>query len=343
MAKKKQELSSEELLAAALVREEDWPYAVPGNWVWVRLGGLIQEIKNGTTVKQNKQGLGAKVTRIETIQNNNLELGRFGFIEDMKTIKETDWYCDGDFALSHINSAAHVGKTAMITKDLLPLVHGMNLLRIRFNRACNPRYFQYFSQTFQYKGSIIQRINMAVNQVSINQKQLANVEFPLPPLVEQQRIVDRIESLFDKLDQAKELVQEALDSFENRKAAILHQAFTGELTKKWRATHGVGMESWEEKTIKEVAKLRTGYAFNSREFSNDGYQVIRMGNLYNGMLDLQRNPVFMSPPPVLDFSIILKYLIRNGDILLTLTGTKYKRDYYAVLISENKNLLLKFR
>jgi Type I restriction modification DNA specificity domain. len=103
------------------------------------------------------------------------------------------------------------------------------------------------------------------------------------------------------------------------------------------------MESWEEKTIKEVAKLRTGYAFNSREFSNDGYQVIRMGNLYNGMLDLQRNPVFMSPPPVLDFSIILKYLIRNGDILLTLTGTKYKRDYYAVLISENKNLLLKFR
>ncbi|WP_414150101.1 hypothetical protein ACIZ62_10240 [Acetobacterium carbinolicum] len=133
MAKKKQELSSEELLEQALVREEDWPYQVPGNWVWVRLGGLIQEIKNGTTVKQNKQGLGAKVTRIETIQNNNLELGRFGFIEDMKTIKETDWYCDGDIALSHINSAAHVGKTAMITKDLLPLVHGMNLLRIRFN------------------------------------------------------------------------------------------------------------------------------------------------------------------------------------------------------------------
>ena len=37
---------------------------------------------------------------------------------------------------------------------------------------------------------------MAVNQVSINQKQVGDIEFPIPPLAEQQRIVDRIESLF---------------------------------------------------------------------------------------------------------------------------------------------------
>ena len=52
---------------------------------------------------------------------------------------------------------------------------------------------------------------------------------PLPPLAEQQRIVDRIEYLFAKLDEAKEKAQSVLDSFETRKAAILHKAFTGEL------------------------------------------------------------------------------------------------------------------
>jgi len=65
------------------------------------------------------------------------------------------------------------------------------------------------------------------------------IPIPLPPLPEQQRIVERIESLFEKLDRAKELVQTALDSFEIRKAAILHKAFTGELTAKWREENPV--------------------------------------------------------------------------------------------------------
>lgn len=75
-------------------------------------------------------------------------------------------------------------------------------------------------------------------------------QIPLPPtLEEQQRIVNRIETLFAKLDQAKEKAQNVVDTFETRKASILHKAFTGELTKKWRAENGVGDDSWEEKKI----------------------------------------------------------------------------------------------
>ena len=47
-----------------------------------------------------------------------------------------------------------------------------------------------------------------------------------------------------------------LDSFETRKAAILHKAFTGELTKQWRKEHGVGMESWEKKTLQSVCSMK---------------------------------------------------------------------------------------
>lgn len=126
-----------------------------------------------------------------------------------------------------------------------------------------------------------------------------------------------------------------LDSFEDRKSFILHKAFIGELTKKWREENGVELDCWEEKPIKQVVKFRAGYAFDSKKFSSSGgYQVIRMGNLYNGVLDLSRNPIFMLPD-LLESSIISKYLIRKGDIVLTLTGTKYKRDYgYAVLIND---------
>lgn len=47
------------------------------------------------------------------------------------------------------------------------------------------------------------------------------ITIPLAPLAEQKRIVEQIESLFSKLDEAKEKAQEILDTFNDRKAATV--------------------------------------------------------------------------------------------------------------------------
>jgi len=57
---------------------------------------------------------------------------------------------------------------------------------------------------------------------------------PLPPLNEQKRIVNKVSPMLDKIEQAKELINQAEKSFEERKAAILVKAFRGELTEQWR-------------------------------------------------------------------------------------------------------------
>lgn len=314
MPKKKTALTIEERLQQALVPAEEQPYEVPENWVWVRLGSLLKEIKNGTKIKQDKSGNGFSVTRIESLQNQTIDLMRVGTILETEKIKETDWYKSGDITLSHINSIEHVGKTALITDAMLPLVHGMNLLRLRFFEIYTPDLFQLYSQTYQYKNEIRSRINMAVNQVSINQKQLSSLEIPLPPLSEQQRIVERIEELFAKLDEAKERLQEVVDSFAVRKAAILHKAFTGELTQQWRLENGVSDESWEEKTIGEIcSSLKYG---TSKKSSDDGEVVVlRMGNLQNGEIDWS-NLAYTS-----DEEDIKKYLLKSGDVLFNRTNS----------------------
>lgn len=279
MPKKKTALTIEERLQQALVPAEEQPYEVPENWVWVRLGSLLKEIKNGTTIKQDKSGNGFSVTRIESLQNQTIDLMRVGTILETEKIKETDWYKSGDITLSHINSIEHVGKTALITDAMLPLVHGMNLLRLRFFEIYTPNLFQLYSQTYQYKNEIRSRINMAVNQVSINQKQLSSLEIPLPPLSEQQRIVERIEELFAKLDEARERLQEVADSFAVRKAAILHKAFTGELTKQWRRKNGVSDESWEEKKFDDcIEKMQNGLSKRKGDEGNN-IGVLRLANL----------------------------------------------------------------
>ena len=149
--------------------------------------------------------------------------------------------------------------------------------------------------------------------------------------------------MFAKLDQAQEKAQAVLDSFETRKAAILHKAFTGELTANWRKENGVDDDSWVETKIGECSIPRAGYAFDSKKFVTAGFQIIRMGNLYAGELNLSRNPVFYSDND-LDDSIKKRALIADGDILITLTGTKYKRDYgYAVRIDKPNGLLVNQR
>ena len=231
---KKNVLSLEERLKEALTPVEKQPYEIPNNWEWVKCEYILEELKNGKTTTQNKEGKGVKVTRIESVQNKTIDMNRVGYIEDISKLSEIDYYEEGDIALSHINSYEHVGKTAFIKKDHLPLVHGMNLLRYRFHNQLNKKYLFWLMNDIHFRTQVKDRVNRAVNQVSINQKQLKEIFFPLPPLAEQERIVTKVESMLEKVKQAKELIGDARDTFENRRASILHKAFTGELTEQFR-------------------------------------------------------------------------------------------------------------
>lgn len=290
MAKKKQiELTIEEKLQNALVPKEEQPYKIPNNWCWVRLDFLLKEICNGTTIKQNKEGKTARVTRIESLQNNTIDFNRIGNIVNESLIKDKDWYIEGDIIVSHINSIEHVGKSAVITRDMLPLVHGMNLLRLRLNNICNSQFFQLYTRTTDYKKSIVNRVNRAVNQVSINQKQLCSLEIPITNLKEQQRIVNRIESLFVKLDRAKELIENTLAQWEQNKMAILHKAFTGELTAKWRKENNIDLSSWQDYQLKDICEKITDGTHNSPINTDLGdYMYITAKNIKEEGIDLSK-------------------------------------------------------
>ena len=114
-------------------------------------------------------------------------------------------------------------------------------------------YLQFFIQTKKdlyrnnKKGSAIPHLNKEL---------FFNMPFPLPPtLAEQHRIVNRIETMFAKLDEAKEKAQNVVDSFETRKAAILHKAFNGQLK---IDNEESSIEDWEDTTIGECCRLGSG-------------------------------------------------------------------------------------
>lgn len=166
---------------------------------------------------------------------------------------------------------------------------------------------------------------------------LWSLEFPLPPLAEQERIAEKLDALFGQLDSVRGAMSRIPTLLANLRQQILTHAVTGKLTQEWR--QGKNLAEWEEKSLSDIAIPKSGYPFNASDFTDYGIQVIRMGNLYNNKLSLDRNPVFL--PNDYDENVIKKSAVKKNDILLTLTGTKYKRDYgYAIKIEIDDTVLL---
>lgn len=218
------------------------PTKVPHNWCWIELGKLTS-MKSGfpfdsKRFTKSQSATNRPLIRIRDVTNGATETYTDQECPEEYVIKKGDILIgmDGDF---------NVGKWQ--SEDAL-----LNQ-RVCCIQSCSSWYLNDF--LFYYLPDPLKKINDATPSVTVKHlstKTLAITPVPVPPLPEQQRIVDRIESLFVKLDEAKQKAQDALDSFETRKAAILHKAFTGELTAQWRKEHGVGMESWEEKTLESV-------------------------------------------------------------------------------------------
>lgn len=115
-------------------------------------------------------------------------------------------------------------------------------------------------------------------------KVLQSMQFPLPPLTEQQRIVEQIESLFTKLDEANEKALSVIDRIETNIEAILYNAFSGKLTQYWRKENGVDY-NWENSTLsKIVSGLKYGSAEKS-DYNNNGTPVLRIPNIGEGVID----------------------------------------------------------
>ena len=163
---------------------------------------------------------------------------------------------ENDIIMSSANSRELVGKSSLVTHIPFPMTFGGFVLNIRA-KEMSSKYLFYFLRHEFLAGKFIGESSQTTNIANINTTTLGNYEIPLPPLPEQQRIVDRIESLFAKLDEAKEKAQAVVDSFETRKAAILHKAFTGELTAKWREEHGVSIDNWKTTRFDSVAAIRS--------------------------------------------------------------------------------------
>lgn len=201
---------------------------------------------------------------------------------------------------------------------------GRGLTAIRPSEVLLTRYvllfFRYFEAQLASKGT-------GTTFKAITQDVVKNLEIPIPPLPEQERIVARIEELFSQLDAGVETLEKTKAQLVVYRQAVLKEAFEGD---------------YPRKQLKEFSKAISGFAFKSSRYSPDGnYVVVKIGNVKERHFDFSRD---LTKTLEADDSILEKYLLRRGDCLITLTGSRGKRDYgFVAMVGNQNNYLLNQR
>lgn len=288
-------------------------------WEIKKLGECFEYIKNGANIKQERGAGGIPITRIETLSGGVFNRDRLGYA-DIETIDKYQSYVmeSGDLLLSHINSKSYIGRVVVYVKeDDETIIHGMNLLRLKvLPQIITPYYIYYYSQTHKFKSQIANRRKDAVNQSSISVTDLKTVDIPVPPIAEQERIVEELDCLSGVIEKKKQQLKE-LDALAE---SIFYTMFGDPITNE---------KGWKVKKLGEVAKIIGGYAFKSDGFSNEGIPVLKIGNINTGKL--KASPIVYYGKD----ERLLRYMVYPNDLVISLTGTAGKDDYGNVCILDN--------
>lgn len=327
-----QGLTPEEKLAQALVSMEEQPYQIPDNWCWIQLNCIKKDkdsFFDGDWILSSDMDSDGDV---RLLQLSDIGIGDFLDKSDkhisFSTYKKLNCtkLCAGDVMISRM--AEPIARSCIVPEFSYTAITAVDVAIMRCNSAIIiNRFLNYLCNTPWFTDLAFSRAR-GTTRVRITRANLGEMPLPLPPLSEQQRIVDRIESIFAKLDEAKEKAQAVVDGFELRKSAILHKAFTGELTAKWREEHKIEIDDWKNYKIDECCKVGSGGTPSRKhpEYYEGRIPWIKTGEIdWNDILDAEEK---ISDAAVQDSSA---KIYEPGVVLVAMYGMGVTRGKAAIL------------
>ena len=216
-------------------------------WEYKRLKD-VATFTRGLTYSKNDE---AEISNNIVLRSNNVDLstGKLNF-DELKylrpefSIPEEKKVKKGSLLMCMSNgSKIHLGKVALINEDY-PYAFGGFMALVTPSEELNPQFFHYSLSSPEYK-DFIKKLSEGANINNIKVKELELFTIPIPPLSEQQSIVDYLDSAFAKIDAMKANAEKRL----NEAQALFQASLKKMLEPK---------EGWEEKKLGEIAFFSQG-------------------------------------------------------------------------------------
>jgi type I restriction enzyme, S subunit len=211
---------------------------LPKGWHACTVGEITESLKNG--IYKAKEFYAENGT--PCLRMYNIDDGRLVW-QDLKRMtlsheEEREYgLVSGDVVVNRVNSRELVGKACVIPEGLGRAVFESKNIRLRvWKGVCDPTYLNY-CLLLEGRRYFSANAQQTVGMASVNQEQLTAFPFPLAPLPEQHRIVEKIEELFSDLDAGVASLERAKANLKRYRASVLKSAVEGRLTEEWRKEH----------------------------------------------------------------------------------------------------------
>lgn len=216
--------------------EEQFPFSVPENWRWVKLGDILKvQPSNGKSAPENANG---------RIKNLSLTATSSGYF-DSTAVKIVDFDANtakkyylkrNDILIQRSNSRELVGTSCIYEGENDLFVYPDLMMRMHLYEAVDVHYVEIvlkspMSREYYSKSAI----GTSDSMPKINQGTVKRTWIPLPPLEEQRRIVEYVNALLPKITEYEEIENQLVTLKEtfpgNLRDAILQAAMLGQLTR----------------------------------------------------------------------------------------------------------------
>lgn len=290
-------------------------FDIPNNWKWVRMQTFL-DVRDGTHDSPKYVPVGVPFVTSKNISKGYLDFSDINYITqiDADKINQRSLVEDNDILLAMIGS---IGNPVKVKKDREFAIKNMALIKAVPDSYINMDYvlllLKYMQIKFKFDSS-----GGVQNFVSLTY--LREFQVPLPPIEEQQRIVDRVDELMEQIDEYAKIEQKLIslkDSFPgDLRSALLQAAMQGKLTKQLDTDSSVDElivektesepikkrgkkiskmdievfdipSSWRWTKLSECGTTNIGLTYSPEEVTTakEGTVVLRSSNIQNGKMD----------------------------------------------------------
>lgn len=205
------------------IKPEEMPYQLPKSWIWCQLKQVTKQITDGEHQTPPRISLGKILLSAKNVRNGFIDYDNCDYISESDFIKSRNRCCPEKGDLLIVSVGGTIGRTSLVSKDIeFALVRSVALIK--------PILIYSTYLRIVMESPLLQKLiadkSRGGAQPCLYLSEIQQFIFPLPPLNEQKRIVEKVDKLLQLCDELEEKVKKSQQNAELLMQSVLQEAFT---------------------------------------------------------------------------------------------------------------------